>query len=143
MFAACTLVAGWASADAIGPRPAECPAGSTPDSDHFGPFCRVTVGCDSSEGCDGGACVEVKQCLEKRGCNHRDPSAPCNTFGIVGPCGEGDSCSRGTCTARSVCRLPEQAEDDGCSCEAAGGGGSSGGSLLLVLGPLIVLRRRQ
>ena len=52
-----------ARADAVGPPPADCPAGSFGDSCHGGPFCRPST-CESDAACAGGEiCQEVKVCV--------------------------------------------------------------------------------
>ena len=121
-----------ARADAVGPPPADCPAGSFGDSCHGGPFCRPST-CESDAACAGGeTCQEVKVCVGGVQCGGGietldDPPIP--TF--VGLCKDDGTCDgEATCQPLKQCvgaPDPTSGGTGGTSGTAGGTGGSSGG----------------
>lgn len=121
-----------ARADAIGPPPSECPPGSSPSSNHLGPYCALRETCVDPGGVcpGGGSCAVIQQCIITTPClgprydsGQRPDAEPCVQRDVVGPCASDGSCERGVCTERHVCPAPSSGESGGCSCRAAGVGG--------------------
>lgn len=153
---------GEARADAIGPGPAECPDGSTPDACHGAEYCDP-VTCTSDASCTGGKiCKPVSVCIRPDACFGGDSDSDTPVKDLVKMCGEGVTCSEGACEQLILCIDPEEptsggtagsstaASSDetggtgdkkgGCSCRADG---ENAPGLLLATALGLVLRRRR
>ena len=116
-----------ARADAVGPAPEDCPAGSFGDSCHGGQFCRPST-CESDAACVGGeTCQEVKVCVGGIQCGGGIETAddpPIPTF--AGLCKDD-----GTCDGEASCQPLKQcvgAPDPTSGGTAGGTGGTAGSS---------------
>ena len=139
-----------ARADAIGPPPQDCPAGTVGESCHGGPFCDPEE-CTGDSTCkDGKTCQAVKYCTRQLDCAGGWGKGPYYRTEVKGLCGINSTCaSGGTCTSLKVCLSGAVAGDGGadtpargCSCDLSGGAGTGLALWLIGLGLLIYLRRR-
>ena len=132
-----------AMADVVGPGPTDCPAGSSPDAYHGGPFCAPQTCTDSV--CPGGdSCEPAGLCVlvEERECGGlTDPENPC-TFThteALGVCETSDDCAGDIpCVVENRCVPPQGAAGCGCSANTVLPAAVFGLGLL----PLIGRRRR-
>lgn len=112
---------GEARADAVGPGPAECPDGATPNACHGAEYCSATV-CTNDTACtDGKVCRLIPMCIRMDTCFGGDSGSDTPVKDLLKVCGEGDSCAEGTCESLFLCVDPEEPT-------TGGGGGSSGAS---------------
>lgn len=143
-----------ASADVVGEPPSDCPAYSSAQTCHGGPYC-APITCTSDADCNGVlTCQALPLCMDTIGCaGLLPPDASPDDFRsdqVLGACGDG-TCSTGMCETVSVCAPPgtDPANPDG-------GGGSSGGGCAISLSAapggialsavavgLLLLRRRR
>ena len=139
-----------AGADAVGPPPKNCPAGSEGESCHGGPYCDPLECTDDSKCKDGKTCQQVHYCVKQLDCAGGWGKGPYYRDEVKGLCEAGSKCSNGSCTALKVCLAGSVAGDGagdtpsrGCSCDLATRGGA--GLVLSLLGLVLFfcLRRRQ
>ena len=105
-------------ADVVDRPPADCPAGSTPDTCHGGPFCRLITCMNDAECNPGEACQDAKTCVGGIQCGGLegggDPPIATN---------EG-SCEQSGCQGSTECQTIKQCLPSG---DPTSGGGSSSG----------------
>lgn len=120
-------------ADAIGPPPTDCPAGSTAVDFCHGPATCRTATCEDDADCGSGmTCSEQALCTREHCCSGRccaiDCGEPPTTYTHVeGPCSAGDTCDAvgTTCNKIKVC-VPASS-DAGTATDAGGGDMDAGG----------------
>lgn len=111
---------GVARADAVS-SPPSCPEGASPDGCHSGPFCRP-LDCSSEPACpEGKVCQMVEKCAQSFECGGGFTTGAAGTRidDILGECGEGGTCAKGTCQMFKLC-VAETATTSG-----TGGSGAS------------------
>jgi MYXO-CTERM domain-containing protein len=138
---ALALAAPSAFADVVGPPPGSCPNGSTPESNHAGPYCAPNACGDGGATCATGAtCQLVPLCLATRTANSHGTEFP--YVDVTGSCASG-GCASGTCTSLQVCASPSSPSSptSGCSCASASGG--AGGLAVSLAAMLLGLARRR
>ena len=109
------VLAGPAWADAIGPAPKDCPAGSEGTTSHCGPECQP-LPCKSDKDCRN-----KKLCRATRLCIEDGQRPPCGRVPmelenkkypyrvVFGKCPPKKACSRGTCVSAKHCMTPSVA----------------------------------
>lgn len=131
-----------ARADAVGPPPDNCVAGSRGETCHGGPFCDPDE-CVNDASCkDGKKCAALKVCAVEIDCRGGWSKTPAPRTNVKGYCGAGGTCSSGACKTIKACIAPSAVPGDGagdtpargCSCDAAQGSGVS-----LALGMLLLI----
>lgn len=112
------LPGGEARADVVGRPPPDCPAGSSPDVCHGGPFCRLLTCMNDGECNDGETCQDAKTCVGGIQCGGLEGGGdpPIATH-------EG-SCEQSGCSGSVECQTVKQCLP---SADPTSGGGSSGG----------------
>lgn len=118
------LVAGASStarADVVD-EPPSCPDGATPNGCHSGPYCNP-LDCSLDETCPGGkVCQMVEKCAQQFECGGGFTTGGGGNLvdDILGECGEGGTCAKGTCKQFKLCVSESVTTSD-----TAASGGSS------------------
>ncbi|MAC25779.1 MAG: hypothetical protein CMN31_29205 [Sandaracinus sp.] len=135
-----------AHADVVGPPPDDCPAGSTPESCHGGPYCAPSR-CETDADCaDGTVCEARDLCLSTVSCAGLLPPdvdpAEFDRDAVSTDCG---SCEAG-CAPIAVCVAPGGGDGGGCAttpATPASRGAAPLGLALLALAALATRLRRR
>lgn len=142
-----------ASADVVDEPPADCPAYSSAQTCHGGPYCAPRT-CTTDADCSGGlTCQALPLCMDTIGCaGLLPPDASPDDFRndrVVGACGDG-SCGTGSCETVSVCAPtgtdptdPDGGASSGGGCAIGANAAPRGLAFAAVLGGLLLLRRRR
>lgn len=112
-------------ADAVGPGPAECPDGATPNSCHGAEYCDPVL-CAGDAACMGGkVCRDVSLCVRKQSCfGGQGGGEDTEVKDVVKACTEGVTCAEGACETLKVCVDPGDPTSGG----PTSGGGTAGSS---------------
>lgn len=93
-----------ARADAVS-EPPSCPEGSSPNGCHGGEYCDPDVCIESSACSEGKVCKEIQGCLDTVSCSGgwSDTGSGSSEDNLLGLCGEGGTCAKGSCRAIKLC----------------------------------------
>ncbi|MBZ5714337.1 MYXO-CTERM sorting domain-containing protein [Nannocystis pusilla] len=133
LLALLAATSGVARADVVDVPP-DCPDGATPNGCHSGPYCSPQDCSDDTTCPEGKVCRPVEKCAQPFECGGGfTTSAGGNLIDdIVGECGDGGACAKGTCKMFKLCVSESATTSDtaGSSVTGSGSGDStaSGGS---------------
>lgn len=139
------MIAATAQADAVGPPPEDCPAGSVPRTDHAGPHC-LALDCDSDADCptdEGYECAARPLCIEHQAGVQGVGEQAFERDVAHSFCADDGACDRGACDRGKRCVRPSLSTHvaRGCGC-GVGGPDAPPGLALLTAIALFVVRRR-
>ncbi|MDC0674112.1 MYXO-CTERM sorting domain-containing protein [Nannocystis radixulma] len=134
LLALLAATSGLARADVV-VEPESCPDGATPNACHSGPFCSPQD-CSNDPTCpEGKVCQAVEKCAQSFECGGGLTTSAGGDLldDIVGECGEGGTCAKGTCKMFKLCVSESATTSDTAGSSSVTGSGSgdstaSGGS---------------